>query len=103
MIIKLLCNNNGSVMYINVETFETEIKKYFESDTELNIVFIYSFNPNNLFYITSKGYIIQINLERNKIISKKQYNEPTLISNFIIQNEKILCIYNNKILKLIKI
>ena len=96
-------NNNGSVMYINVETFETEIKKYFESDIELNIVFIYSFNPNNLFYITSKGYIIQINLERNKIISKKQYNEPTLISNFIIQNEKILCIYNNKILKLIRI
>ena len=96
-------NNNGSVMFINIETFETEIKKYYESDTELNIVFIYSFNPNNLFYITSLGCIIQINLEKNKLISKKKYNEPTIISNFIIQNGKILCIYNNKILKLLKI
>ena len=77
--------------------------EFYESDTELNIVFIYSFNPNNLFYITSLGCIIQIDLEKNKLISKKKYNEPTIISNFIIQNGKILCIYNNKILKLIKI
>ena len=96
-------NNNGSVMYINIENFETEIKKYIENDSESNIIFIYSFNTNNLLYITSIGHIFHINLENNKLISKKKYNIPTKISNFMIKQGKILCIYNNKILKLLKI
>ena len=95
--------NNGSIMFLNLDNFEFEIKKFIENTEESNIIFVFSYNSNNIVYITLNGHLFQRNLEKNKITSSKKYFEKTLISNFIYQNGKILCIYNNKILKLLKI